>query len=302
RRKPLTSRTPTCRTIPVTEMLGGRGAWGRRASLVVFLTAAVLPVPLCAQTYPQTHPVARTTDPVALRALATHREVLERLRIGVGEEERGDWSDATAEFERVLTLHPDEPQGSTTFYDLGLAEAQLGAYEAAATSFEDAIARDDGFLAARANLVSVDLLRGDLPSAKRDAAALLQRAPTSARALYADGIVALQLDDADTALHDFGALLVRNPAYATAHYDLALAEIRRSASKTPNASCGSHLPTPLHLRGHALRWLPFSCAKDNATTHELLSIAPRATPPTPRYGASHRPCATRYEIKTRGRS
>jgi tetratricopeptide (TPR) repeat protein len=204
----------------------GLAAFGRRAALLAFLTAALLPTALRAQPYPQAQPVVRTTDAATLRVLATRREILERLRIGVNEERRGDWSEATAEFQQVLALNPGEPQGSTTFYDLGIAQAQLGLYDAAATSFNAAIARDDGFLAARANLVSVDLLLGDLSGAKRDANELLEHAPTSARALYTGGIVALKLDDAATALHDFGALLVSNPGYATAQYDLALAEIK----------------------------------------------------------------------------
>ena len=42
------------------------------------------------------------------------------------------------------------------------------------------------------------------------------------------GIVALQAGDARTARDDFGKLLHANPAYAVAHYDLALAEERLS--------------------------------------------------------------------------
>jgi tetratricopeptide (TPR) repeat protein len=194
--------------------------------LLALATASLLPTSVHAQAYSDMQSVSSTTDPAALRALATRREVLERLRIGFDEETHGQWNAAAAEFHRVLALHPAEPQGSTTDYDLGLAQAQLGDYDGAAISLRAAIALDDGFLAARANLVDVDLLHGDLTAAKKDADELLARSPSSARALYIDGVVALKADDADTALHDFGALLVRNPAYATAHYDLALAQIK----------------------------------------------------------------------------
>jgi tetratricopeptide (TPR) repeat protein len=194
--------------------------------LLALVTASLLPASAHAQAYDGMGTVSNTTDPAALRALASRREVLERLHIGFDEETVGQWNAAAAEFHRVLALHPAEPQGSTTYYDLGLAQAQLGDYDAAATSLHAAIALDDGFLAARANLVDVDLLRGDLTAAKQDADELLTRAPSSARALYVDGVVALKADDADTALHDFGALLASNPSYATAHYDLALAQIK----------------------------------------------------------------------------
>jgi len=76
------------------------------------------------------------------------------------------------------------------------------------------------------NLVAVDLLRDDLISARRDADALLARAPGSARALYDSGVTALRSGDAAAALRDFGALLARDPVYATGRYQFALAEMK----------------------------------------------------------------------------
>jgi tetratricopeptide (TPR) repeat protein len=75
-------------------------------------------------------------------------------------------------------------------------------------------------------LVSVELMRGDLPAARKAADALVALAPDSARALYARGLAALAAGDADSALADFRKLSLRNPSYAIAHYDLALAEIK----------------------------------------------------------------------------
>ena len=77
-----------------------------------------------------------------------------------------------------------------------------------------------------ANLVAVDLARGDLKDARKVADGFLALAPDSARALYSRGLVALKDGDAQTARSDFGKLLQANPAYAVAHYDLALAEER----------------------------------------------------------------------------
>ena len=77
-----------------------------------------------------------------------------------------------------------------------------------------------------ANLIAVDLARGDLREARSIADRYVALAPDSARALYSRGIVALQAGDAATAREDFGKLLHGNPSYAVAHYDLALAEER----------------------------------------------------------------------------
>ncbi len=74
-----------------------------------------------------------------------------------------------------------------------------------------------------ANLISVDIARGDLTQARqRRDRYVMHRDPDSARALYSRGIVALRSGDAGTAREDFGKLLRDNPSYAVAHYDLAL--------------------------------------------------------------------------------
>jgi len=193
--------------------------------LIVLLAAMFQPATLDAQTYSQTRPVPQTTNRAVLGRLALEREIHERFAIGFDRELHGRWKEAAAEFTRILSLRPREPQGSTACYDLGLAQAQMGAYDAASASFNAAINRDDGFIAARANLVSVDLLRNDLGSARRDADDLIARVPASSRALYEHGIVALDNNDAQAALRDFGVLLSRDPSYAIGRYDFALAEI-----------------------------------------------------------------------------
>jgi tetratricopeptide (TPR) repeat protein len=195
-----------------------------RRTVLAFVFWCGLAAAAGAQPYPGVTPVPRATDAATLHALARAREIDERIRIGFAAEERGDWKAAAAEFEAVLTLEPPEPQGSTALYDLALAQAGSGALDAAAASLRGAIARDPGFLAARANLVGIELMRGDPAAARAAADAFVAAAPESARALYARGLVALRSGDAATARHDFGALLSRNPSYAVGHYDLALAE------------------------------------------------------------------------------
>jgi tetratricopeptide (TPR) repeat protein len=192
-------------------------------ALATLFTALLVSVAF-AQTYPMNTPVPRTTSAPALRDLARQREVEERFRIGLDALAGHDWKGAADEFVRIVALNPPEPRGSTAHYDLAIAEANLQRYDDAARDLRAAITLDPGFLAAMANLIAVDLQRGDLSEARSIADRFLALAPDSARALYARGIVALQAGDAATARADFGKLLHANPAYAVAHYDLALAE------------------------------------------------------------------------------
>ena len=151
---------------------------------------------------------------------------VERIRLGFQAELRGEWARAEGELERALTLKPGQPLESTARYDLGLAQARLGRLDEARDSFAQAVAGDGDFIAARVNLVATDLLRDDFVAARHDADELLARAPSSARAVYESGLVALRGGDANGALRDFGALLARDPAYATGRYQLALAEMK----------------------------------------------------------------------------
>jgi tetratricopeptide (TPR) repeat protein len=185
---------------------------------------ATLPALAQAQPYSGVTPIPRTTDAATLHALANRREITERIRIGFRDEMVGRWADAASEFQRAIALDPPEPQGSTAHYDLGLALARTNDYDGAATAFEAAIASDPGFLAARANLVTVCLLAGKEAAARTAADAFASAAPDSARALYARGIAALRSGDATTALAAFGTLSKDDPQYAVAHYDIALAE------------------------------------------------------------------------------
>lgn len=179
-----------------------------------------------AQSYSTPSPAPRTTSLPALRAMAVHREIQERFAIGLEAEARKDWSAASGEFERVLALRPPEPLGSTAHYDLAIAYANQNRNDDAARELRASLALDPGFLAAMANLVAVDLARGDLREARSTADRYLALAPDSARGLYSRGIVAMQSGDYSTARDDFGKLLHANPSYAVAHYNLALAEER----------------------------------------------------------------------------
>ena len=178
-----------------------------------------------AQLYPST-PVPRSTAPAALHDAAVDRAIRERFALGLAALSNGKNEDAAAEFTAVLALRPREPQGSTAHYDLALAQVALGRLDVAASEFRSAIALDPGFLAAMANLIAVDLRRGDLREARTVGERFVTLAPDSARALYSRGVVALQAGDAARAADDFGRLVANNPSYALAHVELAKAELQ----------------------------------------------------------------------------
>jgi len=186
---------------------------------------ALSALPAVAQTYEST-PVPHSTSAAVMHDQAVQREIIERFHLGLHALGARRWDDAIAEFTRVLALHPREPQGSTAAYDLGIAQAQSGANDQAAQSFERAIALDPGFLAAMANLIATDVSRGDLKDARTVADRFVALAPESARALYARGLVALATGDLAVARDDFGKLLRNDPQYAVAHYDLGIVEVR----------------------------------------------------------------------------
>ena len=63
-------------------------------------------------------------------------------------------------------------------------------------------------------------------AARRAADQFIAIAPSSLRAHYARGLVALQQNDLATARADFSALTAASPSYALAHYDLAVIDVR----------------------------------------------------------------------------
>ena len=196
-----------------------------RAALLVLAVFASGSALAQAQSYsPQ--PAPATTSIPALRAQAAMRVIIERFHRGLEALGQSRWNDARAEFHAVLDLHPPEPQGSTAAYDEGLADAHLGAYDDAARAFRAALARDPAFLAAMANLVAVDLRRGDLGEARATADRFVSIAPDSARAHYSRGLAALAGGDLAIARDDFAQLLKNDPRYAVAHYDLGITEVR----------------------------------------------------------------------------
>ncbi|HEV3155388.1 MAG TPA: tetratricopeptide repeat protein [Candidatus Baltobacteraceae bacterium] len=177
-----------------------------------------------AQTYGQPTPAPRTNDLQQLRADANAREVHERFTLGLDAEAHMRWDSAAAEFARIVQLRPPEPQNSTAHYDLGIAYSNLSRNDDAAREFRGALQGDPQFLAAMANLIAVDLSRGDLHEARVIADRFSASAPDSARAMYSRGIVAFRSGDYATAKAEFSRLISADAAYAVAHYDLGIAQ------------------------------------------------------------------------------
>jgi tetratricopeptide (TPR) repeat protein len=188
-----------------------------------------------AQTYSRPTAAPRTTDAAALGAQAREREIHERFVRGIAAEERGDWAAAGTEFRRLIVLDPPEPKGSTARYDLALAEIHLNHLDAAAGLLGEALHRDPRFAAAAANLVAVQLRRGDVTAARAAADRFVAFAPESVLALYGRGISALRAGDLPAARADFRTLIDADPSYAVAHYDLALVELRAGRDEAARA-------------------------------------------------------------------
>jgi tetratricopeptide (TPR) repeat protein len=198
-----------------------------RTPIAALATAiALTATPAAAQTYVRATPPPRTTDAAVLAAQAHAREVHERFTRGLAAEGRADWDAAATEFRRIVVLDPPEPAGSSARYDLALAEANAGRDAEAVHLLEDALHRDPGFAAAAANLVAIQLRRGDLAGARIAADRFVALAPAAALARYDRGLAALRTGDLATARADFQVLLAADPGYAVAHYDLAVIEAR----------------------------------------------------------------------------
>jgi tetratricopeptide (TPR) repeat protein len=195
-------------------------------AVAALLALALAPATAAAQTYARPPAPPRATDAGSLAEQARRREVHERFARGVAAEERADWNGAASEFRRVIALDPPEPKNSSARYDLAIAESRLGRDDVAAGLLEEALHRDPGFAAAAANLVAIQLRRGDVAGARAAAERYRAIAPDASLARYGHGLAALRAGDLAAARADFRALIDADPSYAVAHYDLALVELR----------------------------------------------------------------------------
>src|SRR5579863_1339730 len=149
----------------------------QRAAAFVAALCVLGPVNAAAQSYGTPAPVPATTSAPSLHRLAVQREIVERFHLGLAHLSAREWDAAAAEFRGALALDPDEPQGSTAAYDLGIALANGGRLDDSAQAFERALERDHTFLAAMGNLIAVDVQRGDVKDARAVADRFVAAAP-----------------------------------------------------------------------------------------------------------------------------
>ena len=158
-----------------------------RVLLLAALLAQLMATAGPAQTYSPSTPVPRTTSVPALRAFASAREVEERFKIGLDAESRGDWKAAVAEFDRIVATEPARAERldrRTTISRSPMRTCNATTMPRARCAPRSHL--DPGFLAAMANLIAVDLARGDLREARTHRRSLRRaRSRFGARALLA---------------------------------------------------------------------------------------------------------------------
>ncbi|TAM58877.1 tetratricopeptide repeat protein [bacterium] len=199
-----------------------------RMAVPALILAALLAAPAGAQTYGTETPPPGPGghQPLDLGHQAQTRRAFEEINQGFALYARRDLAGAEAKFRSAIARDPDEPQGSTAYYDLGLVLARTARYDEAAHAFDTALTRDPGILPAWLGLIFVDLQRGQYLEAQRDARALRASAPDSALARYQEGFAALRGGAYDVAVNAFAALLPGNGNVASVRYNLGLALLR----------------------------------------------------------------------------
>ncbi|TAM75536.1 tetratricopeptide repeat protein [bacterium] len=198
-----------------------------KAVALMLVFAALATVPARAQYGRETPPpTSQRGDGLDLGRQAQTRRAFEEINQGFALYQRNDLAGAEAKFRSAVARDPDEPQGSTAYYDVGLVLARTARYDEAARAFDSALGRDPGILPAWLGLVYVDLQRGKLVEAQRDARAMRASAPASALARYEEGYAALRAGEYDLAASAFAALLPGNGNVASVRYNLGLALLR----------------------------------------------------------------------------
>ena len=75
----------------------------RPRCFLIAVAFAFVASPAIAQTYGAS-PVPRSTSPATMHAQAVQREIIERFHLGLAALDAHRWSDASAEFTRILAL------------------------------------------------------------------------------------------------------------------------------------------------------------------------------------------------------
>jgi tetratricopeptide (TPR) repeat protein len=179
-----------------------------------------------AQMYGEATEPPLLTDVTVATRLINQRKIHEHFQRGLAAEAQGNWQTAVNEFASIPALSPSKAQLSTTWYDLGLAQAHLGLNRQALNNFNQALALDPQFAAAAANAVVTALHTNDAQGARVAARRFSTIAPRSVLARYDSGLAALKAGRDSEARSIFDALLVDDASLAIVGYNLAVIDIR----------------------------------------------------------------------------
>jgi tetratricopeptide (TPR) repeat protein len=123
----------------------------------------------------------------------------------------GRYSDAIADYEAIVALHPDRPTGEGLVAALASAYGRVGDFRNAARIYSDVIRRDPGIADAYFSRGRFFTLQGDLQLARDDFDSALRLEPNDPEYRIARGTVQLALGNAETALGDFTEALNKAP-------------------------------------------------------------------------------------------
>ncbi len=192
------------------------------------------------------HQQGRSDDAVDLmtRAVSVKPDYLDaHNNLGKVHNELGNLEAAAASFEKALAIGPD----ANPYNNLGIVYAKLGRQEDAVASFQNALAITPGFAEAHNNLGTACLQLGKLAEAAESFKAALAINPENSEAHNGLGSAWLELERPNEAIACFQAALTIRPDFIEAHCNLAEAlettnrtEALREALNVARRNCPDH--------------------------------------------------------------
>lgn len=153
-----------------------------------------------------------------------------RYNLGVVLVERGQPTDAIAQYEQALRIKPDYAE---VHYNLGITLAQLGRTTEAIAHYQQALQIKPGMTVAHDNLGTTLMTQGRVPEAIGQYEQALRIDPDDAEAHYNLGIALVQLGRLPEAISHYEHALGINPDDPETHNNLGNALLR--AGKVPEA-------------------------------------------------------------------
>ena len=153
----------------------------------------------------------------------------------------GQIDEAIRSDDRARALNPLLPE---VHNHLGVLQAQKGRLNEALSAFDEAVRLDPNNVRAHTNRANALRALGRVAEARDAYTAALRLAPDDADALNGLGVLAVQSDAPDEAVRLFRRVLAREPAYAEARLNLAVAEARAGRPAEARAQLEQILRAP----------------------------------------------------------